>query len=32
MTEEEFKSMRRNVILYAIAVAILALDLYVWRP
>ena len=32
MNDEEFKSMRLNVILFAIGAVILALDLFVWRP
>ena len=32
MNNEEFESMRLNVILFAIGVVILALDLFIWRP
>jgi uncharacterized membrane protein len=32
MNDEEFKSMRLNVILFFIFAVILALDLFVWRP
>ena len=32
MSNEEFESMRLNVILFAIGAVILALDLFVWRP
>ncbi len=32
MNDEEFRSMRLNVILFAVGAVILALDLFVWRP
>ena len=32
MNDEEFESMRLNVILFAIGAVILALDLFIWRP
>jgi len=32
MSNDEFESMRLNVILFAIGAVILALDLFVWRP
>lgn len=32
MNNEEFESMRLNVILFAIGVVILALDIFIWRP
>jgi hypothetical protein len=32
MSDEEFKVMRTNVILFFIGAAILALDLFLWRP
>ena len=32
MNNNEFKSMRLNVILFFIGAVILALDLFIWRP
>jgi hypothetical protein len=32
MNNEEFESMRLNVILFAIGAVVLALDLFIWRP
>jgi|APGre2960657373_1045057.scaffolds.fasta_scaffold47400_5 hypothetical protein len=32
MNDEEFRTMRTNVILFAIGAVILALDLFIWRP
>jgi hypothetical protein len=32
MNNEEFESMRLNVILFFIGAVILALDLFIWRP
>ena len=32
MNDEEFRTMRINVILLFIGAAILALDLFIWRP
>ena len=32
MNNDEFESMRLNVILFFIGAVILALDLFVWRP
>jgi hypothetical protein len=32
MNNDEFESMRLNVILFAIGVVILALDIFIWRP
>lgn len=32
MSDDEFRTMRINVILFAIGALILALDLFVWRP
>lgn len=32
MSDEEFKVMRTNVVLFCIGAVILALDLFVWRP
>ena len=32
MNDDEFESMRLNVILFAIGAVILALDLFIWRP
>lgn len=35
MTQQEFESIKWNVIwfaVYAVSIAVLALDLFVWRP
>jgi hypothetical protein len=32
MDDDEFRTMRTNVILFAIGAVILALDLFIWRP
>jgi hypothetical protein len=32
MNNDEFESMRLNVILFFIGAVILALDLFIWRP
>ena len=32
MTDKEFREMQINVILFAVGVAILALDIFIWRP
>jgi hypothetical protein len=32
MTDKELRSLQINVILFAIGVAILALDIFIWRP
>jgi hypothetical protein len=32
MNDKEFRTMRLNVILFAIGVVILALDIFIWRP
>lgn len=32
MNDEEFRTMRINVILFAIGAVILALDIFYWRP
>ena len=32
MNNDEFESMRLNVILFAIGAVILTLDLFIWRP
>jgi len=32
MNDDEFRTMRNNVILLFIGAAILALDLFIWRP
>jgi hypothetical protein len=32
MNDKEFRTMRINVILFAIGAVILALDVFIWRP
>jgi len=32
MNDKEFRTLRFNVILFAIGAVVLALDLFIWRP
>ena len=32
MNDDEFRTMRTNVILFFIGAVILALDIFIWRP